>query len=414
MAKTKMDFTDIELAKNIEKDFLQCCDFFVSKQNLIVNGKQAKHSIWFMPDLVRYFVKPEANKAILKNVFETICSYEKKYPGVGLAFLQIANNGYNYSVGSKTRGSTAFILRSVEKLLECDHTLQILRKIKTHGNPQMSVSVQRGPYEKTVLRFNNLPSVRLQVHPNFRIKNNQFKNCHFFMVNGAVSKPSEITKLLNESFENKDKCYFIVCKSFNSEVISTLQANYDRDIVNVVPIQFGYDIESINSLPDLVSIVGGLPYSPDLGDVLSAAALDRMGFCDAVTIDKNLMKFQSKNVNKNHIKSLSQKIQTSNEETRKIIAKRLIGLRGNSCNVFLPEGSKYNHTEISVRHGTQLLSNMSKVNVVQITTGKKKFYVPSYGDTIMTELMSDVKNLLSTKIYLPRRTRDGKSKTQGA
>jgi chaperonin GroEL (HSP60 family) len=169
----------------------------------------------------------------------------------------------------------------------------------------MSISVTRDPVSKPVIKFKNNPSIRTRVPAGFGLKESQLKNCRFYMVDGSVSKPSEIMKLLNKSFENKKTNYFLVCKSFNEEIMFTLKENYDRSITNVIPLEYGFDLDSINCLPDLASVVGGQPFSPALGDVLSTVDLNRMGSADTVEIlRENVVIRPSVKQNKNHIRNL--------------------------------------------------------------------------------------------------------------
>ena len=395
--------TDVIFSKSAISEFSKCCKFFVGNENIIIDGKINQRSIWKFPRLVKHFVKDEANQAIIKLAFETICNYEKKFSGAGLSFLRIICAENKYAISEPVRASSSVIMSAVQKNIQCESTRLVLQQIKKYGNPQLSISVQRTPVEKPLLKFVSAPRVRLRVAAGFSIKNDKFQNCHFFMVNGAVSSSSEITKLLHHSFENKESVYFLVCKSFNDEVLYTLKENYDRQITNVVPIEFGFDLDSINSLADLHSVVGGLPLSPDLGDVLSAADISRSGFSDRVQIHNNYFNIRPSKNNKNHLLRLTKQIQESEDEKRKLLSKRLISLRGNACNIHLPDHSSFDNVELNIRHSVLLMNQMSKNGVVEIKTGKNKFYIPATSSTIITEISKKVEDLLQTKVFLPRR-----------
>ena len=403
MHQEKTVSTDVVFSENINKDFFYCCSLFADSDNFLINGNINKKQIWSFPFLVNKFILNEANQAIIKLVFDTICSYEKKWTGCGLIFLEIVNNNYKFSVSENMRPSSNFIISAIQKNLKCDITKNIFNFVKRYGNPQLSMSVQRSPIEKPIIKFISTPSVRLRVHPSFLLREDQYKNCRFFMVNGAISKPSEITKLLNKSFETKEEVFFLVCKSFNDEVLYTLKENYDRNITNIIPVEHGFDLDSINSLADLQSIVGGLPFSADLGDILSAADFSRIGNSDYIKINKNSFTIKPFKNNKNHIKKLSKQIQASNQEKRKLLSKRLIALKGNSCNVFLPKHSRFNAAEINIRHASLMMNQMSRYGIRAINIGKKKFYIPDPSCTIIQELRLRIEDLLETKIYLPRR-----------
>ena len=400
-----MVFTDISRPENIEKDLKKCCEIFSNTSSFLIGGEQIPTTVWNTPGLVKYICTNEANIAILEKVFENVCNYEKSYSGISNLIFWMLAKETEHSISKKTRSSSRLLINLVQKNITCEFTNSVLNAIKQFGNPQLSISVQRIPAIKPIIKFTSMPTVRLRVHPKFLIRSQKFTNNKFLMINGAVSTSSEIMPIMNESYENKQTNYFVVCRSFNDEVLFTLKENYDRNITNVIPIEFGFDLESINSLPDLASVVGGMPLSADLGDVISVLDKKRLGYCEKLSIHKNYMSFVSHKNNNLYIKNLSKKVNLADDETRKLLAKRLINLKGNSCNIFLPEKINYNQIEVNLRHAARIFSDMSKKGIICARVKTKKFYIPAHDDTIIQSLHKDVNNLLKTGIYLPRRNR---------
>ena len=402
-----MGFTEVLRPADVKRDFKKCCTQFSKSPYFIVNGKPVPTSVWNCPGLVKHVCENEANVAILENVFTNICTYEKSFSGIAKAFMEIKASESDFKPGGKIRTGSSTLINMVQKNLNCEFSKGLLGTIKRYGNPQLSISVQRTPGDKPVIKFVNRPSVKMRIHPKFIVRQNEFKNSKFFMINGAVNTSAEIMKLLNLSFENKNTNYFLVCRSFNEEILFTLKENYDRSLTNVIPVEFGFDVESINSLPDLVSVVGGLPLSPDLGDVISAFDEKRMGYSEKVVIFGENVSVSPSKSNKNHVKKLLKKVDESESEKRDLLSKRLINLRGNSCNVFLPRQQKYDDIEINIRHASKIFSDMCRKGIAQVAVGNKKFYIPAHNDTIMHSLSEDIDNLLKTGVYLPRRKRHG-------
>ena len=66
---------------------------------------------------------------------------------------------------------------------------------------------------------------------------------------------------------------------------------------------------------------------------------------EKITIDSEKVTIKPSKQNTNHLKNLSKKIDESGDEKRKLLSKRLINLRGNSCNVFLPDNEYYNQVK---------------------------------------------------------------------
>ena len=394
--------TDVIESNGAVEDFIKCCSLF-KNENFLFDNSVEESFFWKYPSISKKIVSNEANAAIVSLAFETICNFEKKFPGSGLIFLELYNNAMVHTSSRKIRGSSKFLLEAVKKILPCSTTSIVMQQVRKYGNPQLSISATRAPIVKPMIRFVSTPEVRLRIASGFSANSSKFSNCKFFMVDGAVSKSSELMRLLNASFEQKETTYFLVCKSFNEEVLNTLQENYIRNVTNVVPVEYGFDLESINSLADLQSIVGGLPYSAALGDVLSAADLNRCGKSDTVETTMDSLIIKPSQSNDLHIKYLTKKIDQATDAERKVISKRLISLKGNACRVQLPKESTYDNAEINIRHATVLLSQMTKFGVTEINIGKKKFYIPEPSYTIVNELATKVEEVLKTKIYLPRR-----------
>lgn len=406
MAKQKRTATtDIVFSENVFEDFKKYCSFLSSGNYFAIKESLHRKQIWNSHYLLNGLLANEANVAILKLAFETICNYEKRWAGSGLTFLRTVNEDNVKTSDLKIRCSSKVLIESIQKNLSCQITKDIFSQIRNYGNPQLSISISREPIEKPIIKFVSTPSVRLRVHGSFDLKDSVHRNCKFFMVNGAVSSASEITKLLNDSFENKDLTYFLVCKSFNDEVVYTLKENYDRSLTNIIPVEFGFDLDSINSLPDLHSVVGGLPFSSDLGDVLSAADFSRLGFSEKVKIFTNKFTIKPSVDNGKHVLNLVRKIEKTDNDSdeRKILSRRAVLLKGNSCNILLPKNPKFNSVETNVRHAALMLHQMSKFGVSEIKINKSKFYIPLKSSTMIPELSSRIEDLFKTKIFLPRR-----------
>ena len=402
----KTSFTDVVRPENVRKDLIKCCEAFSNTSSFLVGSKSVPVNIWNTPDLVKYICKNEANKAILRNVFQNICNYEKKYTGISkLVLFLLSQENLDYTGSSRIRTNSRSLINFAVDQIDCQTTKEIFGTIKQYGNPQLSVSVQRTPNDRPIIKFVSNPSVRLRVHPKFTMHQGETKNNKFLMINGAASKSSELMKLMNLSFENKDTTYFLVCRSFNDDVLFMIKENYDRSITNVIPVEFGFDVDSINSLSDLVSVVGGLPLSSELGDAVSSFDIGRLGYSERVKFSGDLFTIVPSKNNTNHVKKLLKSIEDSEDAKRQLLSKRMINLRGNSCNIFLPMQSKYDQVEINIRHATKIFTEMCRQGVQSMVVGKKKFYVPDYSDTIIRSLIEDIENLMKTEVYLPRRNR---------
>ena len=123
--------TDVVFSKSAGLDFGKCCKLFSRNESIVVNGNLVQTSIWRLPSLVKYFVKDEANQAIVKLAFETLCNYEKKFAGAGLSFMKIVALEKDYSLSKSIRSGSSFIMHSVQKSIECEYAKKILQQIQT-------------------------------------------------------------------------------------------------------------------------------------------------------------------------------------------------------------------------------------------------------------------------------------------
>tara|TARA_R110001592_G_scaffold188358_3_gene433515 strand:+ start:19844 stop:21046 length:1203 start_codon:yes stop_codon:yes gene_type:complete len=398
------DFTNsvLQVDDYVFKDLAKCCEFFIS-DNIIFDGKNhIGNEIWDTPAIASHLIKNEANKNVIKNIFEMICIFEKSIPTSG---IKAVHDILEKSLAcNPTRGRSGFLFNQVNKHINCEESRNILRYIKKYGNPSLSIGVTREPVNKPTIKFSNLPRVKLRIAQGFVSRSNIFQNCSFFMIDGAASSTSELTSLMEKSFIEKNKTYFLVCKSFNSDVLFYLKENYDRRLTNIIPVEYGFDLESINSLADIVSVAGGLPFSPMLGDIISAADFSRLGKSDECKFDGENLIIKTRYSNSSHRKKIARKIEQSNsEEEKRLLTKRMSGLTSNTCKIILPKAKNYNSIERNIKYSALLLKEMTSNLVMEYKFRKQKFYISSNAYKIQNELENKIEQLLKTKIFLPRR-----------
>jgi len=393
----------LEVTSKITSSLVKSLDLVSSPGYLIDNGKVVGNSIWDLPLVLDYFEENKANKELLKVVSDHILVSEKLYPTLGKAIINSIIHDDLKLGSSRVRLDIKTIISEIKKNNFDEISNNIIDHIIKYGNPSLSISIDRSPVEKPVIKFVSSPSVKVRLAEGFRANSRNFKNCKFFMVDGAVSSTSEITKLLNHSFEHKDETIFLVCKSFNEELIHTLQENYTRGLTDIVPLQYGFDLESVNSLPDLCAVVGGLPYSPLMGDILISADLERMGESEYCELENNKICIKSTRDYSQHRANLFKKIENENSEAgKKLLSKRLTMVSGNSCQIKLPRAQNYNKTEIDLKYFILLLNSFSKDKCVECESNNNKFYITSQAAKMIDQSLEKVNQILLTKIVLKR------------
>lgn len=377
------------------------CKDLVCENKIMVGEEMKGENLWEIDQFLKKYNLSKANKKVLVHIFEIIKVYEQNFPTVGMFLINyFANGSIEYKVSEKIRPSANFALSKTFKTLNnSESAIDIFKTIRDYGNASVSVSIEREPIEKPIIRLAKNSSVKLRIAPGFVARGNYFKNCKWLMIDGAVSTSSEIMRLLNDSFANKEATYFIVCKSFNEQILYTLQENYNRGLTNVIPIEFGFDLESINSLADLVSLIGGSPLSPLLGDAIASYKDDRMGSSSYVKNDQEFCYFPNSG-NKHHINNLIKKIDDTNDETKKLLSRRLARLKGNSCNILLPNNIMYNKLETEIKHITLVFNSFCKSYMYIYKINNKSFYLSGRAHGALEKVLLQIENLSNLKLCI--------------
>ena len=395
----------LEVTPKINHSLMQSLNVISSSGYLVHNGNVIGKSIWDLPLVLNYFESSDANRELLKVVSDHILVSEKRYPTLGKALVHsIVGDGLKVASKSK-RLCINQIVDEIKKNDFDEHSNNIIDKIIELGNPSLSISIDRQPIEKPTLRFNSFPMIRLKLADHFIVQDTTFQNCRFFVVDGALANPSELTKILNHSFENKSENIFIVCKSFNEEVLHTLQENYTRKLTNVIPLLYGFDLESINSISDLCAVTGSIPYTPIMGDVLISADLDKMGEADmcSISVLQKTLTIRSKRNYRSHRERLVRKIENeTHDDKKRILTKRLSMISSNNCIICLPRSKKYDNVEQDVKYFILLLNSLSKNRCVVCKSNNEKFYITNQAAKLLDQSIEKINQILSTEIVLKR------------
>ena len=82
-------FTDEIVATDeyLFSDLIKCCSFFLSDKKIYNKNNFIGDEIWDLTLIADLLVKNHANRNVIKNIFETICIFEKSVPSSGVRFL---------------------------------------------------------------------------------------------------------------------------------------------------------------------------------------------------------------------------------------------------------------------------------------------------------------------------------------
>lgn len=177
----------------------------------------------------------------------------------------------------------------------------------------------------------------------FMLKDNAWNayNCKMVVVDGLVEKVSEIDHLLTENFKTKQSMC-IIAHGFSEEVVATLKANQERDMLDIQPVRIPPDIGSLNVANDIAVVCGGTPISAMKGDVITFVKYDELPVVDQVRLTDHLCVIEnskSRSAVSDQIRFILEKRQSHflHEEVQELFDKRMRSLVSNAVNILLPE-----------------------------------------------------------------------------
>jgi chaperonin GroEL (HSP60 family) len=188
------------------------------------------------------------------------------------------------------------------------------------------------------------------------------------LIDGTIENVSEIDHMLQRSHELK-RPMVIMARGFSRDVISTLNVNYARKTLNVVPVVVEFGLETANVLIDVAMVAGCDVVSSLKGDVISQIKYDELPTVQNVTCTGSTTIISSSSTNgiKQHLQNLIQRrIDEQIPALRMILDKRVRSLTGASVVIRVSDagslGSKMMH-DLDI--GLKVIRSMLKYGVVQ-------------------------------------------------
>ena len=244
------------------------------------------------------------------------------------------------------------------------------------------------------------------------------------LVDGIVETVAEIDQILRKMFETKESMV-IVARGFSEEVVATLKANFDRGLLNIIPVVLESNLESLNVLNDIACVCGSTVISSLTGEFLSMVKADDLAKVSKIRclpdkmVVENAQTFSSVVT---HIDYLLKKRfdNQSVEDITNLYDKRIKALSQNTVILRLPVMSAMesqtkkakadvvlrdiktlvNHGHISVANflNTQDSSNKDKSEIVRIFNNSVRKTMAQLGDAQVSSLSVYLGIYLFTKL----------------
>lgn len=159
----------------------------------------------------------------------------------------------------------------------------------------------------------------------------EFDNCIFVVIDGAIIEVSEIHHLLTYCYENKVPCV-LMATNYSDDVANTLRVNWEKKLVNILPLILNKDLENINQAKDICQVTNVVPVSKDTGMLVSnidfkECTLNNVSFSSQKsTLSISTTKDNFKSI-RNLKKDITLKLENEKvDDVREILKKRLSAL----------------------------------------------------------------------------------------
>jgi len=162
-------------------------------------------------------------------------------------------------------------------------------------------------------------------------------------IDGYIESVSEVNMLFEGAVETKHQL-LLISRGMHDDVVNTIKVNRDRGTMFVYPVIINFDLDGINTMVDISTVVGTNPVSCHLGDLISSIKISDACDVDEVTVIGNSLTFKNSKTRSNvnvHVRNLLEKAKTSNFDIESLVTTRLKSLTGSNVVIRIPDDSNY-------------------------------------------------------------------------
>jgi len=264
---------------------------------------------------------------------------------------------------------------------------KIAKEIIKNSNMLSPIFLEKSEKRDTVLHFENGFSFNIKVDERHLPDSGvwKYKNPRCLVIDGMIESVSEIHHLLEEASENKEP-YVLFVRNISEEVRTTILLNCKRGTINVLPVEVGFDENTLNILNDMSICCNSRLVSSLTGDLISTAVKNDQVIVDKISITKNSIVISNnikKDVLNSHLKYLvGKKDSSKSPELRDIYSKRIRSL--SSGKIVLKIGKDilkedpgvierfdlfFRKIRSLVSHGVLLKNKSNMKNILKYTSG---------------------------------------------
>jgi len=259
-----------------------------------------------------------------------------------------------------------------------DGSIELLFDLLNYVGTRGQVNVNTGSKTGITLEIFSGHNFDIGVDSQFCTNIVKRDTAQLFLVDGVVEDIGEIDRLLQYCNESHATC-IIVARKFGDDVISTLNVNFQRKTLDVIPLCVNDKLTNLNVFSDLgittnsnvvESSSGQTTAGFDFGSMQSISGV----VCSLKNFSFNALPDTSRNIDR-RIKKLRQRIYTEmihgaleKEDIDTLLRTRINSLNMSSATLWLPAGSNknglYDYVSLRFKFGLGLLDNICKTGII--------------------------------------------------
>lgn len=223
----------------------------------------------------------------------------------------------------------------------------------------------------------------------------KLKKPRVICIDGYVESVSEVNLLFEGAVELKHPL-ILISRGMSDDVLNTIKVNRDRKSMFVYPVKIAFDLQGINTISDISTVIGTPPVSCNLGQLISSTKIQDSIEIDEIFISGNSLVIKNSKTRSSvnfHIKSLIEKRNSSNLEVEELLTSRIKSLSNNCVVVRLPNDSNYVLNSQSIDYVLRSIKSMLDYGIIIDNEEVKLYGTYKFSRDMSEKAYSMIKNI---------------------
>jgi len=209
------------------------------------------------------------------------------------------------------------ICNLIDKIFTLDSQKRIANSIIEKSNIKSPFFLERSHKRETILSFSQGYNFEIPITSDFLPEGGMWerRDVEVLIIDGIVESIGEIHHLLERASANKNPIVMFV-RHLSDDVKSTLILNIKRNTIDLIPIEVGFDEDTVNILNDIAICCNSDIVSAYKGDLISTSSSGCLSSVKKVTLTKkgvNILNNISEKSLISHLKYLEERRDSSHE-----------------------------------------------------------------------------------------------------